>query len=551
MLNRVLHAFLILAAGTLAWAGTSVVPTTTLTAETSNNTSASSSWTNTSTGNAVPGNVSKLPVRNLLYAGATTKVWAHYMPWFGESWHINVGYISSDPVQATAEANDIASRGFNGLVVDWYGANAAENNGTLAILNAINARTDGFQFMIMEDAGALKQCANTSGCNVQTQLINDITYIYNTYASSSHYYKINGRFVVPNFDVDSRYPSIDWSVVRASVPGNPLFVFRNAGGFTKSYSDGGYAWVDPINGTSTDPADLKYYTYFYPVGLQNPAKLDFGSAYKGFNDNLASWGSNRVLPQQCGQTWLQTFGMANKYFNSTTQLPDLQVVTWNDYEEGTEFETGIDNCVTVSASIAGSVVSWSISGGQENTIDHYTVFISNDGQNLMKVQDVPAGTHSLDLAPSNFVGGNYTLYVKAVGQPSILNKMSGPVSWSVTLVPNTVTITAPLPNSSVKSPVTVSASATSAYPITSLQVYVDNVLKYQVSNVASLTTSLGITKGTHTLMVQASNTQGQTWKTSETINVIGKSLAAIGTAPGNLVLTFSPATASFARLKRY
>ena len=56
-------------------------------------------------------------------------------------------------------------------------------------------------------------------------------------------------------------------------------------------------------------------------------------------------------------------------------------MTWNDYEEGTEIETGIDNCVSVSGSVSGTDLSWNI-GGQENTIDHYSVFISQDGQNL-------------------------------------------------------------------------------------------------------------------------------------------------------------------------
>ncbi len=60
----------------------------------------------------------------------------------------------------------------------------------------------------------------------------------------------------------------------------------------------------------------------------------------------------------------------------------MQLVTWNDYEEGTEIESGIDNCVSVSAAMAGNSLQWKIAGS-EDTIDHYRVYVSSDGQNLM------------------------------------------------------------------------------------------------------------------------------------------------------------------------
>ncbi len=104
-------------------------------------------------------------------------------------------------------------------------------------------------------------------------------------------------------------------------------------------------------------------------------------------------------------------------------------MTWNDYEEGTALEMGIENCVSVTASVSGNQLTWKISGN-ENTIHHYTVFISTDGQNLMPVTDVASGTHSLDLGQFGFASGAYNIYVKAVGQPSIRNHMSGVTGWT-------------------------------------------------------------------------------------------------------------------------
>jgi hypothetical protein len=96
------------------------------------------------------------------------------------------------------------------------------------------------------------------------------------------------------------------------------------------------------------------------------------------------------MSQQCGQTWLKTLAEAGKYYSSSNQMYGIQLVTWNDYEEGTEIESGIDNCVAVTASASGTIVSWSITG-DPSTLDHFTVFASQDGQNLMSLADVGDG----------------------------------------------------------------------------------------------------------------------------------------------------------------
>jgi hypothetical protein len=172
----------------------------------------------------------------------------------------------------------------------------------------------------------------------------------------------------------------------------------------------------------------------------------FGSSFKGFDDSLADWGSNRMIKQFCGQTWLSSLAEAGKHYSSSNQLDNLQLVTWNDYEEGTELETGIDNCVSVTASIQGRSLAWSITGsGSETTIDHYSVFISSDGQNLMPLAEVAAGNSSLNLDSFDLGAGPYTFYVKAVGKPSIVNQMSNavrfPVPLSIAVAPASLSLT--------------------------------------------------------------------------------------------------------------
>ena len=71
------------------------------------------------------------------------------------------------------------------------------------------------------------------------------------------------------------------------------------------------------------------------------------------------------MGQQCGQTWLQTFSEINSLYSSGRQLSALQLVTWNDYEEGTEIESGISNCLSVSVSTAGNSFRWTVKGQRE------------------------------------------------------------------------------------------------------------------------------------------------------------------------------------------
>ncbi len=194
--------------------------------------------------------------------------------------------------------------------------------------------------------------------------------------------------------------AIDWATVRAQAAGNPLFIFRNASGFTTADSDGSFSWTNPSSNVNDNGARATQ-DNFYTTGIAHPSLLTIGSTYKGFNDSLASWGSHRVMNQQCGQTWLATWAEINKYYSASNQLPFVQLATWNDYEEGTEIESGIDNCVTVSAALSGQTLKWSITG-QESTLDHYVIYVSQDGQNLMPLAEALAGDHTMDLSGYNF-----------------------------------------------------------------------------------------------------------------------------------------------------
>jgi PKD repeat protein len=447
-----------LALSAVSYAGTAFKATTTLTDETSNNTSTADSFTAQVNGNNGASNISKLPIRSLMYAGSNAKVYVHLMPWFGFGDHMNIGYTSNNPAQVQRQVTDMISRGVDGAIIDWYGQGKFNshfvfyNQATQDFMNETQLHA-GFQFAIMDDAGSLKTCNATAGCDITQALIDDLTYAYNNYETSPSYLRYNNRPVVYFFGHEAY--ALDWARVRASVPGNPLFIFRNTGGFGYAESNGAFSWVAPETVSSTNPMALLYLDSFDKAVLSHTTAYTNGSAYKGFNDTLALWTANRIINQQCGQTWLASFAESSKYFSAATQMMGIQLVTWNDYEEATEIESGIDNCVTVTASATGTTASWNVTG-QLNTIDHFSVYISQDGQNLMWLADAPATATSLNLAPFSLNAGGYTLFVKAVGKPTLTNKMSAGVPVTITNQPPVAVLA--VSASSTIAPVTVTAS---------------------------------------------------------------------------------------------
>jgi hypothetical protein len=407
-----------LAAGTLK-----IVPTTTLQAETANNTSAANTFQSQSNGNMGARNVSKLDVHSLLYSGAGTKVYAHLMPWFGDPRHMNVGYSSQDPAQIHRQITDMISRGIDGVIIDWYGSRDTFSNKTTLAVMVEAEQHPGFTFAIMVDKGAIK-LSSCRGCTPQQALVEQVQYVEQTFVPSPAYMRINGRPVITNFDIDLHY-TVDWNAVNAATSTHPNFLFQHSGGFKHAVSGGSYSWVI-VNVTDFG---MSYLTKFYKAGLAAPQQETIGAAYKGFNDTLASWGQNRIVTQRCGHTWLRTFDEINSFYDSTNQLDALQLVTWNDYEEGTEIESGIDNCFSMSAGMAGNSLQWTVNA-YEDTIDHYVVYISTDGQNLMPLNTMAPGSRSLDLCSYSLASGNYVAFLQAVGKPTLRNQMSSGIKFA-------------------------------------------------------------------------------------------------------------------------
>ena len=507
---RKIWLFSLCVAASLASAQTTLQPTTTLTVETSNNTSAPDNTSVVTKGHAASGNISKLPMRSLLYPGANTKVYAAVMGWFGKSSHLNIGYNSQNPAQATKQVQDMKSRGIDGAILAWYGKDSYENKTGLALKAAAEANAP-FEFAIMIDRGTLDW--DSMGLSATDALIVHLNYLADNYYGSTAYARINGRPVVYEFALEG-FP-IDWARVRASIKGNPMIIFRNPNGWTRPTSDGAYAW-------EPDKATTSYLDYFYKTAASYPNQQTVGGASPSFNDTLAAWTQNRIVDPQCGQVWLMKWKDQSTWYSATKPLNQIQIATWNDYEEGSTIESGIDNCVNVSATVNANTLSWTLSGaGLENTIDHYTVFISADGENLMPLADLPVGSRSFDLSGYKFLAGNYSVFVKAVAKPSLTNKMSNAATFVSAYVPNQApTAELALSASSLYAPSTITASASgSSDPDGSIA---SSTISWGDGNTSAgpVASHIYASAGTYTITSTVTDNDGATASTTGSITVL-------------------------------
>jgi len=222
----------------------------------------------------------------------------------------------------------------------------------------------------------------------------------------------------------------------------PFVIYRDS--FTKhpTPNDGSFRWFNPstdqtFNDIGNGPSDsCGYACWLNNANTTNPAvalgvglpKVDH--AQSPFSTEI---GDHIIMDAQCGKTWLNYLKEPgnNHGFGTSHQFQALEIATFDDYDEGTEMETGIDNCVSsFTAQLVGQTVSWSIAftaPGDESTIDHYAIFFSTDGttgQNLTLLTNVAVnsannGNYSFNITSS--LPSPTVIYVKAVGKTMLTN----------------------------------------------------------------------------------------------------------------------------------
>jgi hypothetical protein len=444
---------------------------------------------------APAGNVSDEDIHGYLNHGDKTRIFANFMLGFctwesGELCHNNVrsGYNSNDDATVAAQVEDLRRRHIDGAIMSWEGYDTSEDAATLKFQQYVNKHSckgaqqcDPMYFIMIDGPSWAYTVKSTgikgtsgAGCGGKTggayedcvvaHVRNDVCAMNGMHWGNDAYLKDEGHPVVMVFPgegvIAAAGPAPSWADVWVHIAewsrdlphncgkspynannGVPVIVFERSQGFTHMASDGAYYWIQVAG---TDPARSQFVSnvsapstvetldQFYEAARRNPQKLVWGAGYKGFNSSRATWGTNRILDQACGQLWMTSLTESNRFY-TTQALRYLQIITWNDYNEGTEIETGIDNCFTVAAEVTDAILTWKLESANEfaslATVSHVEIYDSADGENLRLIDRVPperSGTWNLAALPA----GTHKVFVRMVGKNSILNRMAGPVEFT-------------------------------------------------------------------------------------------------------------------------
>ena len=282
----------------------------------------------------LPANAEGLPI-----------VLAVYEPWFGGPDHIDVGYSSHDRVVLAKQVSQAQNMGISAFVVDWYGTRHPFLDQSFALMEEV-ARDNHFHVALMYDEP--QDADDSTDAAIQT-----LEYAYQNYIgpkapNRDAYLTYNGHPVV---FIWPRSKKTDWKAVRDHVNGwesAPVLIDEFSETPYAQQFDGFYAWVQPGRaGWQPDGSNWgrDYLDYFYrTMQKRYPGKIAVGAAWPGFNDRKASWSQNRYMDARCGKTFEESLRLFRNYYTSADPLPFLMVETWNDYEEGTAIERGINTC---------------------------------------------------------------------------------------------------------------------------------------------------------------------------------------------------------------
>lgn len=286
-------------------------------------------------------------------------VYMHYMPWFeakdgindrwGIHWTMNASfpdvigndgqrdiashyypligpYSTNDPLVIDYHLLLMKYAGIDGILINWYGVEGSNGdiNSLLEHSETIIGRTDevglGFS-VVMEDRFSR---------NVN-EVIANISYVNDNYYRSDQFIHIGSNPLLMIFGPITIQDPVQWTTILGSTSASEIFL--PLWGFTgktgASNVSGEYSWV-----VSSGMSGLS--NYYQNV---NASKVIGGAAYPGFKDYYEEGGwTSSALPWSIevgAATLKSTLDLAK---TNASKIDFLQLVTWNDYGEGTMIE---------------------------------------------------------------------------------------------------------------------------------------------------------------------------------------------------------------------
>lgn len=380
-----------------------------------------------------PGHVSKTDVHTLIPSRPDLRWFAHATPWFGTSSHPKIGLTNDSDAYVASMVTDMKNRGFNGVVINWYGKGDVTDNVTVRVKKYLAGLTNNtFTYILMADKG-------THGGLSVSNLEFQIHYCQTNYFTDPNYEKepvSTGKPILMFFGVRSVVGSSGMSQIKSDLGGNMVWVEQGTSYLGESWEDQSFQWADPFdNGVNpNDPFNLGAVTSQFTT-IRNARKPAFAAMCASFNGTLTystNWSMGKYLPSSNGLCMIQRAAAIDSHM--ITNFTRMQWVTWSDWQEGSEAETGIENWVALNPRVNGSTLSWSVTNGEPTAIDHYEIYASTNGTTAALLASVPTTVTQTNLDSIGLDPGTYSIYVDAIGLPCIRDHMSVPVSFTASQV---------------------------------------------------------------------------------------------------------------------
>jgi hypothetical protein len=297
------------------------------------------------------------------------KIYVHYMPWFetpetnngnwGQHWTMStrnpelkdeneireiasyyyptIGpYASSDKDVIEYHLLLMKYAGVDGLIIDWYGshevydfpANKINSEAVIDMLDDV-----GLSFALTYEDWTLNSIVDQGAAStVVDAAIADIDYIENNYFSLDSYIDINGDPLLTVFGPQVLQNSAEWTEVLAGISETPVLLsLWYESGDLGSNGSGEFAWVYEDN---------THCENFYRNRVAN-LDLAIGGAYPGYKDYYleGGWGDGQgwTIDHNNGATLDATLKMAQD-----AEIDHMQIITWNDFGEGTMIEPTLE-----------------------------------------------------------------------------------------------------------------------------------------------------------------------------------------------------------------
>lgn len=311
---------------------------------------------------------------------ASKPIMVYYMPWYvakpyssNWGWHWTMDHFNPDIINAAGE-RQIASwyypligpydsadpvvleyhvllmklAGIDGVIVDWYGPDnyldyGINNERTAAIFQY--ARKAGLKFSLCYEDATIQQKINGGYIAATGAIANaqqTMRYVQTNYFSDASYLRWNNQPVLLNFGPQYFKQNSQWQVIFSVLTNSPAF-------FTEDHrlalGVGAFNWppmwlsqAPGTGGVLSSVALEGYLTSFERAGQAWPAFIS--SAFPRFHDIYQKAGIRNYwgyLGDRGGDILRGTLSRA-----LTNESAIVQIVTWNDYGEGTMVEPTVE-----------------------------------------------------------------------------------------------------------------------------------------------------------------------------------------------------------------